>query len=332
MKKLIKRIIPLSILNKYRRHIIVKQFEKYYAYDKKLFIKHTNILYQDTQLKCIGKIVHTYHVIEKGLTMPDMKPGFGKERMILLINECLNYQRKYDNNKIQFLHALGVIEEYNRVHSEINFTIDKELQSKIDVLLEKAKHIPFVEQIITRRDVYFVSHNAPFDKFSESRKSVRNFEGKIELTQISKAIELAQNTPSACNRQPSRVHIIENSELIAKAFEIQNGNRGFGHLANKLIIVTADLSAYQVAEERNCAFVDGGMYAMNLLYALHFNKIAVCPLNWCSSPTEDLKLRDIITIPDSEIIILLIACGNLPEKFKLAASKRNDYKEIINIH
>jgi len=332
MKNLIKQIIPFKILNQYRRYYTAKHFEKYSTYEKELFLKHSNILDQATQLKCIGRIVQNYHVIEKGLTMPDMKHGFGEDRMMLLINDCLDYLRKYDSQNTQFLHAVGVVEEYKRIHSEINFQLKGVLHNRIDELLEKVKYIPHVEQINATKEAYFEMHAAPFDRFSESRRSVRHFEGKIEISQIHKAIKLAQNSPSACNRQPSRVHIIENRELIIKALGLQNGNRGFGHLADKLIVLTSDLSAYQVAEERNCVFVDGGIYAMNLLYALHFEKIAACSLNWCSSPDKDLEMRDIINIPDSEIIILLIACGNLPKKLKLAASKRNDYKKITYTH
>ncbi len=332
MKGLLKRIIPESILDKYRRNIVEKTFDGYTTYDKNRFLKHSNIFSESTQLRCIGKIVHIYHVIEKGLTMPSMRSGFGKGKMIQLIDKCLYYQEKFDANNDQFRHALGVIEEYKRVHKEINFSIDKELEGKINFLLEKVKNVPFVEQNRATKNSYFSSYNASFDKFSESRHSVRNYDGKIELTQINKAIQLAQNVPSACNRQPSRVHIVKNKELIAKVFDIQDGNRGFGHLADKVIIVTSDLSAYQGGNERNLAFVDGGMYAMNLLYSLHFNKIAACPLNWATTPSEDLKLRDVIAIPDSEVIILMIACGAAPNEFKLAASKRNDYKKIIKIY
>ena len=332
MRKLLKRFIPKNILERLQKYRIAYHFKSYTAYDENIFLKHSNILYQDTQSKHIGKIVLTYHIIEKGLTMPDMRPGFGKERMELLIDECLYYHKNYDKDNTQFLHALSVIAEYKRVHSENKFNLDAELVRKIDRLLEHTNNIPITEQIKTTKDAFFSTQNAPFDKFSESRHSVRHFEGKVESAQINKAVELAQNAPSACNRQPTRIHIIENRELIDKVLEIQKGSRGFGHLADKLLVVTANLSGYQSAEERNCAYVDGGMYAMNLLYALHFNLVASCSLNWCRSPYDDSKMRELVNIPESEIIILLIACGNVPEEFKLANSKRNPYEEIIKVH
>lgn len=332
IKSLLKRLIPISLLNKYREYIVTNRFRIFTAYDERIFMKHSGVLYQDSQLKSIAKIVLHYHVIEKGLTMPDMRLGFGKGQMMRLIDECLEFQRNFDNTNTQFLHAVGVISEYRRIHFEERFDLGSELQRRMDILLNQTEKVPFVEQVKTTRDSYFAYQNSSFEKFSKSRHSIRNFKGAIELEAIYKAIELAQNAPSSCNRQPSRVHVVTNKELIAGIFEVQNGNRGFGHMADKLLIVTADLSVYQSAEERNLAYVDGGMYAMNLLYALHFSNIGACTLNWSTSPSNDLRLRDLVAMPDSEVVILLIACGKVPEKLKYASSLRNDFKEITKIH
>lgn len=311
---------------------MTKAFEVYANYDNSVYLKHSNILFHDTQLKYVGKIVQYYHIIEKGLTMPEMRLGFGRAKLINLIDECLEYQKKYDTKNVQFLHALSVISEYRQVHAQHNFELDSELLSKIDKVLNCSYAIPHSEQIMTTRNEYFAAKNKPFDVFSSSRHSVRNFDGTITLDQINKAVALAQNTPTACNRQSTRVHVVENKDLMAQIFGIQNGNRGFGHLADKLIVVTADLSSYQDAEERNLSYVDGGMYTMNLLYALHFNDVAACPLNWCRSPKDESKMRTVIGIPNSEVIVVLIACGSVPENFKLASSKRNNYQDILRIH
>ncbi|HQA75252.1 nitroreductase family protein [Flavobacterium sp.] len=332
MKAFLKKIIPVSILNKRHKNFVVKRLSQFFKYDEDLFFKHSSIWKKDVQSKQIGVIVLLYHVIEKGLTMPNMKLGFGKEKLIQLIDECNSYHLKYDISNTQFIHALGVIQEYKYVHSQNNFELEAGLDLKIDSLLNKTSTIPQVEQISENKNNYFSQIYSSFDLFSQSRKSIRSFEGTVEMAKIYEAIALAQNTPSTCNRQPVRVHVVENKEKIQQVLEIQKGNRGFGHLVDKAIVVTADLSIYQSAEERYTSYVDGGMHAMNLLYALHYHKIAACPLNWSKSPEEDLKLRATIKIPDSEVIILVIACGSVPEDFKIAASVRNNYKDITTTH
>ncbi|MEZ4877576.1 MAG: nitroreductase family protein [Flavobacterium sp.] len=332
IKNIIKKFIPKRFLEKRNQNFVIKKYDSYSNYDKELFLEHSNILHQETQLKYIGRIVQLYHIIEKGLTMPEMRLGFGQPKLINLIDKCLDYQKKYDTKNIQYQHAIGVIAEYKNIHQEHQFPLEESLLVKIKSILEKESDLKITKQLIKTKANYFEHQLAAFDTFSNSRHSIRNFSGTIKSEQIEEAIRLAQNTPTACNRQPIRVHIIENKELIAEAFKIQNGNRGFGHLVDKLLVITADISSYQDSEERNLPYVDGGMYTMNLLYALHFNKVAAIPLNWCRTKEEDLKMRKVISIPNSEIIIVFVGCGNLPDDFKLAVSKRYDYKDIFTKH
>jgi hypothetical protein len=49
--------------------------------------------------------------------------------------------------------------------------------------------------------------------------------------------------------------------------KLQGGIRGFGHLTNKLIVITSDTAVFLMMKDQ--AFIDGGMYAMNVLYGLH---------------------------------------------------------------
>ena len=54
-----------------------------------------------------------------------------------------------------------------------------------------------------------------------------------------------------------------NKNQIAKILEVQGGNRGFGHLANRLIIITSEVGVFTGVAERNQVYIDGGMYARN---------------------------------------------------------------------
>lgn len=60
-----------------------------------------------------------------------------------------------------------------------------------------------------------------FPDFIKSRHSVRNFAGTIQIKQLINAIEMAMTAPSACNRQPSRVHIITSKDLIQRCLAFQ---------------------------------------------------------------------------------------------------------------
>ncbi|MCA1920535.1 MAG: nitroreductase family protein, partial [Flavobacterium piscis] len=114
-----------------------------------------------------------------------------------------------------------------------------------------------------------------------------------------------------------------------KALALQNGNRGFGFLADKILVVTEDLNYFLSIAERNEAYINGGMFSMNLLYALHFYGIGACPLNWCAEKSNDMALRKLCLIPENEIIIMMIAIGGIPDKFMLASSPRIRPESII---
>ncbi|MEI3567554.1 MAG: hypothetical protein V8Q16_05550 [Akkermansia muciniphila] len=103
-------------------------------------------------------------------------------------------------------------------------------------------------------------------------------------------------------------------------------------MADKLLIITADLHDIRWEEERNDLYTNAGIFLMNLCYALHANKVAHCLLNWSVSPFRDILLRKLVSIPDHETVICILACGDCPEQFSLASSPRKPVSEILTVH
>lgn len=68
---------------------------------------------------------------------------------------------------------------------------------------------------------------------------------KIHFTKevLEKALSLAQQTPSACNRQGWKTHIFQ-GENSHKLIEWQGGCHGFEDQVNTSILVTTDLRAF----------------------------------------------------------------------------------------
>ena len=146
---------------------------------------------------------------------------------------------------------------------------------------------------------------------------------------ITEAVEMARKTPSVCNRQGQRVHVFEDGP---GALRWQPGNKGFGHLASRALVVTADLQAFSGPGERNQPFVDGGMFAMSLLYALHAKGLGACPLAWSMRPREDRAMRRALGIPDEEAVIMFISVGHLPETLAVAQSHRMPIEHFMVPH
>ncbi len=267
---------------------------KNFRYDSARFEKFSPHS-RETKTGALAAITMTYHVVEKGLTMPNSRLGFGREMILELVNDLKNFSKKFGNDEAQFRAAVAVVAEYKKLHDDAGFELDPERSRAISELLELVPEPPS-QQIEMTREKYWAELDAPFEKFSASRHSVRNFAGTISIEQIRAAVELANNAPSACNMQYMKVHCVSDHEKIQKCLARQNGNRGFGHLADKLLILTADLRAVW-NYERNDLFTNAGIYLMNLCYALHKNRVAHCLLNWSVSPKNDKLLRQIFAPP-----------------------------------
>tara|TARA_B110000238_G_C16054414_1_gene407580 strand:- start:155 stop:1132 length:978 start_codon:yes stop_codon:yes gene_type:complete len=306
---------------------------KIHFYDICRDIKYSNGFYNDDkEEKLLTVIVVDSHSIEKGLTMPNGRLGFGKAKILTLIKNCDTYKRNYNIKDELFLEALGVIKEYLHNHEVSNYVLDSEIINNSNSLLNSFDHADKTIQPQQTNVEYFQHANSSFELFSASRRSLRSFSGKIPADDLLNAINLANSAPSTCNRQSTRIHVVNDEFKKQQLLKIQSGNRGFGHLADSLIIITSDLASWSGGRLRNGPYVDGGIFTMNLLYSLHYYKIAACSLNLYLSVKKDKKFREIISIPNNETIIVMIAVGNVPEVINIAKSGRKNQKSILSIH
>jgi nitroreductase len=332
VSKLLPRRIFWYVRSVYQFAILIRS----YMYDFSIYWRHSySRMAPDSSIKLESAIILRYHVLEKGLTMPETRLGFGRDKVMATCQYCDVYIRKYGiDSSEQVKNAVGVLIEYMEFHSERNFKLDTELIERIlkTVKLAEEGNIKPTKQVELTRDSYFQHSDSSFGLFSRSRRSVRNYsvlDVPVEL--LKEAIELSTSTPSACNRQTSRVYIYTDPDDINKILDLQGGSRGFGHLTNKLLLVTAELGVWGGAHERNQAYIDGGMHAMNLLYALHHKKIACCILNCSHTASKDKRLRKVTAINDSETFIAMISCGNAPPEFSVAKSLRNHVELMCEV-
>ena len=70
---------------------------------------------------------------------------------------------------------------------------------------------------------------------------------------------------------------------------------------------------------------------MNLLYSLHFNKVAACPLNCYMSKSKEKEVKKIAHIPKSEKLVIMISCGKPKNDLKSAFSERYDLESILTV-
>lgn len=167
------------------------------------------------------------------------------------------------------------------------------------------------------------------ERFFFSRYSVRDFSVEpVSHDMIKRALTLASKTPSACNRQGWHVYHADRRDKIDEALGFQNGNRGFGHEVPCLLIITADARAFEASVERNQQLIDGGMYAMSIISALHALGIGSCCLNWSQGMRGDIRFRRAIKISPHHSVIMMLAVGYPRDSLKVCYSARTAVDEM----
>jgi nitroreductase len=173
------------------------------------------------------------------------------------------------------------------------------------------------------------------DRLFATRHSVRDFDEHrpVEPATLEEAVRLATYTPSVCNRQAGRVHAFSGADDAARILAHQTGNAGFRSQVRSVLVVTVERGLFAGTDERNQRWIDGGLFAMTLVWALHGLGVSSCMLNWSMSNAQSDALRTEAGIPDSEDVICLIAIGYPPQRgFRVARSPRRPVGQVLTTH
>ncbi len=325
----LKKRVPVRYKYFFKKFLSIGPIIGNYWYDLRRFLKYSSTIKQPVKFKQLqSRIIASYHVVEKGLSMPERRLEFGKENIQYLISLIRQYDKSgFSKNDNQYKSAISALKSYVQIHEEANINLNW-MDNYIDIIIKENIGSGGIKKITENEIKTFAKGN--FKDLAFSRNSIRNFSSKnVTLELINEAIQISQRTPSVCNRQSVNIYVISEPQKIKKALSYQNGNRGFGHLVNKLLIVTSSLTAFNGINERNQSFIDGGMYSMSLLYALHYLGLGACPLNWSAGKKRDQLLRKNIEIEKEDNVIMMIGIGHLLDEYQIANSERKNIKEII---
>ncbi len=332
---IIPKTIKIKVWGLWKKYRFLRRIADNYIYDFRSFVNGSAVDQKfNSQIKLRTKLTLDYHKIEKGLSLKNPRVGFGKPVVKRLLNNLHLYRKNYDFDQTAqvVLNVLFAYYEFNLAHDYK----DDRLQQKLAALREELLAEEYVTheggiKKVTKQQIQDAAVG-DMASFFESRYSIRQFTSeRVDSALIENAIKMAQKTPSVCNRQPWKVYVLSNEEDKHKALELQHGNRGFGDQADKILIVTTERGNYTGVGERNQGWVDGGMFAMSFVYALHSLGLGTCCLNWCVPHSVDKKLKQVMNISVSEIVIVMIAVGHLPDELHVAQSPRRDIRGMLPI-
>jgi len=275
--------------------------------------------------------VKIYHSLEKSLSYKKRNKGSGWTDAYLTLSVIQSAEKSHDigfHDYLAYERLTQFIDHNDNIHTEKAESIRKSLNKIKYFKIQEPTPATFTYTLNDyKKGILEVPEN-----FFFTRYTLREFKDElIDEDIIKHAVELAMKSPSVCNRQPWHIYNITDQELKTKALKYQAGNRGFGEKIPNLIIVTTDLRAYVPGQEHYQHWIDGGMFSMSFIMALHSLGIGSCCLNWSQSPSNDKAFRKLINIHESHTVSMLIAVGKPDFENIVCTSKRRPLEEVYTL-
>jgi len=306
----------------------------YYAYFSSAFkreqravvaglVAHMNDLKQDASLFLLRRNVHR---IEKGLVHPNRRAVFARE----YIGETIDYYNKClqncgsDKQPLEINWATDILHKYfESVDSDPLIDEAREAFFRIPPA-KMGESVPYSRGEVTSPVSYEDLLN-----LVRQRKSVRRFIQKaVPRELVDQALEVANLSPSSCNRQPVHYRIFDEEPLLREVANLPLGAVTFADNIPMICAVTGDLSAYFYERDRHSIYVDACLSAMLFMLALESVGLASCPLNWAEIDSLDRKFEKLVGLPQHERGIIFIAIGYPDPEGLVAYSEKKAMDEL----
>ncbi|WP_332742454.1 nitroreductase family protein [Hydrogenophaga sp.] len=300
--------------------------------DAVLFLRFNSYSpFVDKSRRAFYKIIIEAHTIEKGLSLPNPKLLFGKDKIRFVMNALSRYDIQH--SPVPAHMSLGALDAYVNFHARAGAS-DPLLDEIAGYLKAWEARLPRPWKGGTRNYSFNGLPPSNLQHLMASRSSIRTLHSApLKPERIFEAISLAQLAPSQCNRQSSRVHAYQDPARIQALLALQGGSRGFAESVGNLFVVSSDICAWGGPGQRNQAYVDGALFAMCLMFACRSMGWGACPLNLAIDHKTESAIRRAGDIPAGERLIMMIAFGEpVAPDTRVAFSPRRPAAEIVTFH
>lgn len=320
MKKIIKGIMGSSSL--YLRFRVFKSFRSESKDVYKSIKKHNN----KDGLSVLTALRRNIHRIEKGLITVPAKPVFAEAFIGETIDclELINIQKKEESTIIW---GVNILNQYFKT-VKMTPTIEeaRTKYSNIKGLPIGTGFVPYKAKDRGNNPVDYGS----FLKLNEVRRSIRYYQ-KREVSRglIEKAVEAAAFAPSACNRQPFFLEIVDDPTVLKEVVSFPPGADSFAKNIPALIFVIGDLSCYAIPEDKHLIYIDGGLFVMNFVLALETLGISSCVIHWPEDRNREKRLREYFNFSEEMKCITTLSIGYADPEGGIPTSLKKSLSSII---
>ena len=312
-----------------RSILFKKLLNTQYRYDKTFFEENYSHS-KKTQRKIGYNMLLIVHSLEKGMSNREPR-RFGVEKvkqLMALVDDYVSFGDFEDN--YEFVCAINILRNYSKFYEQHGWTNEKEYTSVLDFLrrFQDTKTIDIGSRLLRKSD-FLKDSEIDYRRFLASRHSVREFsDARLSEKDFKQAVKTAILSPSACNRQMCKAYYVKDKGRADELIRMAQGFGGFDKKTINLIVVTFDVNANYMVGERNQGWFNAGLFSMNLVNAMHAMGIGSCFCQFGNNVKDEDKIKELLSIPSSERIAVLIAAGYYCDEMLIPYSPRKEINDV----
>lgn len=276
------------------------------------------------------------HRLEKGLLMRPRRAVFALDYIEETVNayvflaDCKNQAETDRSNELKWAH--DVLTEYFRVtqaHPKTRsvrqiFTDRQPVESDSPDLA-----IPYRRG---SKSYQLPSFDALYD-LAKQRRSVRWFQDlPVDRNLIHRALEVATQAPSACNRQPFFLRLFDDPELIRQVAALPGGTKGFADNFPMVAVVIGELRNYYSERDRHLIYIDSSLAVMGFILALETLGLSSCCINWPDLEDTEEEARKVLRLEPDQRPIMFMAIGHADPTGLVAFSQKKSPRELARFN
>lgn len=270
------------------------------------------------------------HRIEKGLIMKNRRAIFAENYIVETVNVFAEAALQYKTKTVsvdegELVWAQNVLDEYFKVTTPVGSVKKaKQIFDTVDYKPKQTDKRPFIRPVRESLPTY-----KQMLSLSMYRRSVRWFiDRPVDRKLIDKALLVAKQSPSACNRLPYEFRIFDDPKLVKKVATTPFGTAGYAENIPVVAVLVGSLDSYFSARDRHGVYVDTALAAMSFAFALETLGLSSCMIHWPDFEPLERKMQKLLKLDISERPIMLMAIGYADPKGLIAFSEKKNLENI----
>jgi nitroreductase len=177
-----------------------------------------------------------------------------------------------------------------------------------------------------------------FLELVKKRQSVRKYSNNpVEKEKLLRCLEAARLAPSASNSQPWKWLVVDDGSLRSKvAAETYNQIVNFNKFVSEapvLVVVVMEKPKMvtkigMAIKKKEWPWIDIGIAAEHFCLQAAEDGLGTCMLGWFN----EKPIKNLLSIPESKTIGLIISVGYPPEGYKLREKTRKTFDEVVKFN